>query len=566
MPKRAWIVAISLILFLILSTQGVVQAKLFQLKVSVSRERLMNFELSSKALQARFREIFKNPDDYRSEIKRNVIESGILNNRVLVDIESGFMENLGIAVVNSIRIMSLKPILHLHRDRKLLLILKYAFFMERSRRLEIAVERYEDVINILQNRKNDILAFSLLHHGYCLASMGRFSPAIQSLEETTNKFPGTHFSRTAAILLNILETRQKLSKRIEEKNLSSLQKARSFYQAGLYGKACEIYEKERNTKGYDKYRWGRCSEEIGKQKRALRIYKELAKSKGGGEFPRLANRRLLVLGNFYHAGKDVIKIASQNAVRLNDSGALKEISEVAKEQREAVVVQEIITGLKEVKLEVSDNFSTDIDTKSLLKEIGSELVQNVAVKKETRKELELRVAELEIDIPKESKEAEQEKQNTEESIEKLAQEKEELTVKTTKLEPPKKEKESIKEEEPEAAPPPVAKKRPPLPSYIRVLLVDGRSFSAQKLEWDDGRVKLGGSKSIITHVPISNLKSIRARRDRRRGERAQPAYMEVNLENGEDIKTRFASISVNGIQIKGKVYDFEDVEEIEVLP
>ena len=87
MPRRTWFITISLILLLILSTQGIVQAKLFQLKVSVSRERLMNFELSSKALRARFREIFQNPDDYRSEIKRNVIESAILNNQVVADLD-----------------------------------------------------------------------------------------------------------------------------------------------------------------------------------------------------------------------------------------------------------------------------------------------------------------------------------------------------------------------------------------------------------------------------------------------------------------------------------------------
>ena len=183
MPRRTWFITISLILLLILSTQGIVQAKLFQLKVSVSRERLMNFELSSKALRARFREIFQNPDDYRSEIKRNVIESAILNNQVIVDLDSTYLEDIGIAIVNSIRFMSLKPLLHLHRDRKLLLVTKYAFFMERNRRLEQAVGRYKNVIDALESHKSEILAFALLHHGYCLASLGKVSQAVLSLQK-----------------------------------------------------------------------------------------------------------------------------------------------------------------------------------------------------------------------------------------------------------------------------------------------------------------------------------------------------------------------------------------------
>ena len=58
--------------------------------------------------------------------------------------------------------MSLKPILHVHRDRKLLLLTKYAFFMERNRRLELAAERYKKVIDTLSNHRSEILAFALL--------------------------------------------------------------------------------------------------------------------------------------------------------------------------------------------------------------------------------------------------------------------------------------------------------------------------------------------------------------------------------------------------------------------
>lgn len=567
MPRRTWFITIALILLLILSTQGIVQAKLFQLKVSVSRERLMNFELSSKALRARFREIFQNPDDYRSEIKRNVIESAILNNQVIVNLDSSYLEDIGIAIVNSIRFMSLKPLLHLHRDRKLLLVTKYAFFMERNRRLEQAVGRYKDVIDALGKHKSEILAFALLHHGYCLASLGKFSQAALSLQKTVDDFPGSHFSQTAVLLLSLLLNREKLSKEIKNKNLSDIGKARAYYNAGLYSKACEIYTRTLGIKSDDGYRWGRCSEEIGKQKRALRIYKDLTIKRGDSKFARLANRRLLILGNFYHAGKDVVKVAQKNAIRLNDRAALKEITVAAEEQREAVVVQEIITGLQEVNFDKGDQFLTNLDTKSLLKEIGTELVQNVAVKKEIRQELELRIAEVEIDPEAASKYLNDKEQ--EENIEKLSEEKQELTVKI-----PEKTKTELKEFETDTQikvpviKAPRALKLAPLPSYMRVVLLDGRSFKVDSLKWEDRMIRLQ-SKTIATYISSSFLKNIKVRRNRRPGDKAPPpGYVEIRLQDGENLKTRSIGIlsSENKIRAAGKSYKYEDIEGIISLP
>ena len=63
------------ILLLIGVTQGIVQSKLFQLKILVSRDRILNFELSSQALQKRFSSDFKKSDDYQTEINQSLFRS-----------------------------------------------------------------------------------------------------------------------------------------------------------------------------------------------------------------------------------------------------------------------------------------------------------------------------------------------------------------------------------------------------------------------------------------------------------------------------------------------------------
>ena len=323
--------------------------------------------------------------------------------------------------------------------------------------------------------------------------------------------------------MSLLLNREKLSKEIENKNLSDIEKARSYYKAGLYSKACEIYTRTTDIKSNDGYRWGRCSEEIGKQKRALRIYRDLTAKEGKSKFARLANRRLLILGNFYHAGKDVVKIAQKNAIRLNDRAALKEITVAAKEQREAVVVQEIITGLGKINFKENEQFLTKLDTKSLLREIGAELVQNVTVKKEIRQEIELRITEGKIDNEKDSKASDNKEQ--EENIEKLSEEEQELSVKI-----PKKTKAELKELEsntqikaPEIEASPVLKLSP-LPSYMQVVLLDGRSFKVNNIKWEDRMIKLQ-SKNIATYVSSAFLRNIRIRRDRRPGHKAPSPWI-----------------------------------------
>ena len=104
---------------------------------------------------------------------------------------------------------------------------------------------------------------------------------------------------------------------------------------------------------------------------------------------------------------------------------LKKLPLHAKDQREALVVKEILTGLKELKLEEGEQLAVELDAKILLKEIGTELVQNVAIKKEIRQELESRLAEIKIEAqakPEEPTEDTNKKEQAK-SIESLAKEK-----------------------------------------------------------------------------------------------------------------------------------------------
>ena len=390
MRNSAWILLIAVILLLLVTTQGIVQAKLYQLKVSVSQDRLMNFEISSEALRSRFKEIFQNPDDYKSELKRSVIESGILNNVEPGELEANIVVRIGVAFSNSVRLMSLKPILRLNQDRKVILLIKYAFFMERNRRMDIAAKKYEEVINLSEeNEKNNMFGFSLLHAGYSYATIGEREKAINFLQKTVDIMPGTHFAQTAVILLNLLLESERTEKTILEQKTSNVDKARTFFKSGLYKNACTFYDKSGNINSEDKYKKARCREETGKSKEAIVIYKELANS--NGQVALLSNRRLLILSKLYKAGDDIAKIAEKNSKRLFDKVAEDEINSAAKEQKKAVVVKEIISNFKDIQSREDKKEVVEEGEKELLKEIGKELTDNVVIENSDKISLDIEI-------------------------------------------------------------------------------------------------------------------------------------------------------------------------------
>ena len=78
--------------------------------------------------------------------------------------------------------------------------------------------------------------------------------------------------------------------------------------------------------------------------------------------------------------------------------ALKEIKSAAKEQRNASVITEVLTGLKNANLENVSGGDVNLESVSLLKDIGKELASNVAIKGELRKEFSTEVIRVEADF------------------------------------------------------------------------------------------------------------------------------------------------------------------------
>ncbi|MEQ9366748.1 MAG: hypothetical protein RIF32_21090 [Leptospirales bacterium] len=365
-------ILVVLLLFALVS-QAIISVKLLELRVQVSHDRLFNYELSSRVLKARFRQMIASQnesrnDSFKNEIKRNLLESTIMNEVNPQAFESGALESVGMAVINSVRLLSLRPLLELRENQATLTRIKYAFFMERNRRYDVAVQRYAELEDRLDNA-GEMAGFVALHHGFCLAITGETDAALTKLESTRDTFPGTHYAETAILLINILLEGERRREIIESEGLSDLERARALFGEALWSDALELFQKigEQKLAPYDRYRLNRALEETGQIKPAIQGYIAIVSARRDPAAVREANRRLLLLGTFNGAGARVREYAESNAAELGDETALVEIKEAAAELRAAVVIEEIKTaaesgedsGLVDLAQQLEENIVLD---------------------------------------------------------------------------------------------------------------------------------------------------------------------------------------------------------------
>ncbi len=331
--------------------RSVIEVKILELRAGIQRDRILNLELSSRALEARSRRLSTQREDFRAEIRQSVLESSLLNDERPKALEPGLLEYTGYVAVNTARLLSLKPLVHLISDTETLVLLRYAFYMERNRRYEAAIQRYRDLLtNRLFGTEGDLDAFVSLHLGYCLMAVGRTDEAAGRLRVVRETYAGTHFATTAAVLLHVLEDGRRRRERIHSRTDSPLALARELFQSGQCPAALRAYE-QAATHGslqlLDRYRRALCLEETGRVGAATTEYRNIISTydtgfaPGGIEAARLSNRRLLILGHFYAGDPELRSQAEIEAKRLGDATALGEIVEVAEEMQPAQIVEEI---------------------------------------------------------------------------------------------------------------------------------------------------------------------------------------------------------------------------------
>ncbi|TGL57471.1 hypothetical protein EHQ58_14420 [Leptospira ognonensis] len=390
-----FLIFILLFCFFGLASQAIVGVKLQELRFGILRDQLMNYELSSQTLRERLKQMFLSKDDYLQEVKVNVLESGIMNSETKgIDLEMGWQDKFGLAVINTVRTLNFKPFLELEEQQKTIIRLQFAFYMERTRKFSIASKKYEELEDILQGSLADEHAFTLLHHGYCLVMMGERDRAFVKLRKAIDYFPGTHYAENAELLISFLVESDKRKLEFENLNKNPEERVLSSFQAGDYESTLKTLESIPILTKDQSYIKARSMEELGRTSNAVKEYIQLVKQQSNKEVAIRANRRLLLIGNFYQENKSLAEFSKSEATRLGDTKAVANIEEGKSLVLKPIIIEKIL------KAETSNVGSEESKE---LAEIKDSLKDSLLESKQETQKLISVVAEEKIPLVKEDR-------------------------------------------------------------------------------------------------------------------------------------------------------------------
>ncbi|EMJ87147.1 tetratricopeptide repeat protein [Leptospira meyeri] len=343
-----------LFFFFALASQSIVSVKLQELRFGILRDQLMNYELSSQTLRERLKQMFLSKDDYMTEVKVNILESGIMNSETEgLDLKMSWQDQFGLYVINSVRFLNFKPALELEEQQKTIIRLQFAFYMERTRKYPIASKKYQELEDSVTSSLSDEMAFTLLHHGYCLVMMGEREKAFVKLTKAIDLFPGTHYAENASLLISFLEEGEKKKEELKNKKKSPEELAYSLFQSGDYEETLKTLESLPVLTKDQSYVKARAMEELGKTSNAVKEYIQLVKQKENKEVAIRANRRLLLIGNFYQENKSLVAFSKEEATRLGDAKAAENIEEGKSLVLKPVIIEKVL------KAETASNLSEE---------------------------------------------------------------------------------------------------------------------------------------------------------------------------------------------------------------
>ncbi|MCB1303012.1 MAG: tetratricopeptide repeat protein [Leptospiraceae bacterium] len=333
--------------FLFSAMGGLLDIKILELRQTIERDRIMNLELSSEALRERLAFAKQEHTDLSTELHRNLLESRVLNPQGQPALQYS-VPLTALWATNAIRWLTFKEPMHIESDRERLVALKLGFYLERSRKYRQALDVYARLD--AREFSEPFPAFLMLHRGFCHMALGQEKAAERLLTIVTERYPATHFDRTARFLIQLMHIQQERSEVLESRKLSELEKANGLFEQGYCPAAVQAFARA-NKQGAplndrDRYRHAICLEETGSLKEATELFESLAEQ---GPMARSANRRLLMIGNFYGGGRSLRETARARALQLGDTDVVRDVFETRSKSREADVFREIRSLRKEDK-------------------------------------------------------------------------------------------------------------------------------------------------------------------------------------------------------------------------
>ncbi|MBK8398859.1 MAG: hypothetical protein IPL26_26875 [Leptospiraceae bacterium] len=397
--KVLFVLFFLLLIFFGLASRAIIDIKLQELRFQLSKEQLLNYELSSKVLKDKIRQMMLDKDNYTNEIQVNILESNVMNSQLgETNTKLSLIEKFGLVIVNIVRVISTKSPLTLEEDQNDMMKIQFGFYMERTRKFATAVKKYEELEKTLSNRESDEYGFIMLHSGFCIAMTGDTESAIKKLRKTEEIFVGSHFADNARILINVLLEGDRKIKDINSGTKTDTERATLFYETGQYKETLSQLEKIQERSNDQNYMRARSLEELGQTNKAIAEYLKLVEKKDADkDIAKKANRRLLLIGSIYEKNKDLTDYSKSNAQKLGDTDIVKKVDEGSS----MILNSQIVEKLTKEESTTNADPETLKEIQELKEELKSITLKDKEERKESTEKVEKEVAVIRQEPPEE---------------------------------------------------------------------------------------------------------------------------------------------------------------------
>ena len=292
-------------------------------------------------------------------------------------------------VLNIIRPLLGKPIISMKEEDKILKIVEIGYFWERNRKYQEAIDVYNKVLE-KPNIDPDLQSAVMIHKAFCHSMLSEYEAAKHIYERIISLYSNSDVGILSWKLLDFIQSMERQRSSLEKKSMSNFEKAKQFYLVMDYRNAVKYFslflqENASSPAKYEAFFYkGRSHEELGEGEEAIFTYQRIIRNDKTRQWAKQANRRMLMIGEFYEQKKQISDEAKKQLAAYQDQGFMDNIRHYADLISESSLRKELT---KENTRKEQKSKATDDSLLNVINRIGNlDLTGELEAKK--REELE----------------------------------------------------------------------------------------------------------------------------------------------------------------------------------
>lgn len=268
-------------------------------------------------------------------------------------------------MINGMRFLLGKQIISPREDNQIMRVLEIAYFWERNRKYNEAIRIYGEVLE-KPDVPPEVRATVMMHKSFCHSMLSEYDVSKKMYEEVINVYPSTEAGMLSWKLLDFIESMEKEREKVASRKQTNFEKAKQFYLLMDYRNAIRSFSVFLSDNPNSplvpqaRYYKGRSHEELGENEEATREYHAVIRNDASRRWAKQANRRMIMLGEFYETRKKVAQEARKRLDQYQDELFGEKVEQLASLVNESSLRQELLAEGATPKVKKRSKETTEI--------------------------------------------------------------------------------------------------------------------------------------------------------------------------------------------------------------